>query len=71
LCGLDYGESHLSHSFPLASAAVSPILEISIQNGVGKIHNAVFIRAPIIRKIWGTCEVLATIEKEKIGRAHV
>jgi 5'-phosphate synthase pdxT subunit len=27
-------------------------------------YNAVFIRAPIITKIWGTCEVLATIGKK-------
>ena len=27
-------------------------------------YNAVFIRAPIITKIWGTCEVLATVGKE-------
>ena len=27
-------------------------------------YNAVFIRAPIITKIWGTCEVLATTGKE-------
>ncbi|HVQ01062.1 MAG TPA: pyridoxal 5'-phosphate synthase glutaminase subunit PdxT [Candidatus Thermoplasmatota archaeon] len=26
--------------------------------------NAVFIRAPIITKVWGSCEVLATLEKE-------
>jgi 5'-phosphate synthase pdxT subunit len=29
-------------------------------------YNAVFIRAPIITKIWGTCEVLATAGKEII-----
>ena len=27
-------------------------------------YNAVFIRAPVITKIWGTCEVLATAGKE-------
>jgi 5'-phosphate synthase pdxT subunit len=27
-------------------------------------YNAVFIRAPIIKKVWGTCEVLATTGKE-------
>ena len=27
-------------------------------------YNAVFIRAPIITKIWGTCEILATTGKE-------
>lgn len=27
-------------------------------------YNAVFIRAPIITKIWGTCEILATSGKE-------
>ncbi len=27
-------------------------------------YNAVFIRAPIITKIWGTCEVIATTGKE-------
>ena len=26
--------------------------------------NAVFIRAPVITKVWGSCEVLATLEKE-------
>jgi len=26
--------------------------------------NAVFIRAPCITKVWGSCEVLATVEKE-------
>jgi 5'-phosphate synthase pdxT subunit len=26
--------------------------------------NAVFIRAPSITKVWGSCEVLATVEKE-------
>jgi 5'-phosphate synthase pdxT subunit len=27
-------------------------------------YNAVFIRAPVITKIWGTCEILATAGKE-------
>jgi 5'-phosphate synthase pdxT subunit len=27
-------------------------------------YNAVFIRAPIIKKIWGTCEVIAKVGKE-------
>ena len=27
-------------------------------------YNAVFIRAPIITKTWGNCEILATVEKE-------
>jgi 5'-phosphate synthase pdxT subunit len=27
-------------------------------------YNAVFIRAPVIKKIWGTCEILATAGKE-------
>jgi len=26
--------------------------------------NAVFIRAPIITKVWGSCEIIATLEKE-------
>jgi 5'-phosphate synthase pdxT subunit len=26
--------------------------------------NGVFIRAPVITKVWGSCEVLATLEKE-------
>jgi 5'-phosphate synthase pdxT subunit len=26
--------------------------------------NAVFIRAPIITRVWGSCEILATLEKE-------
>jgi 5'-phosphate synthase pdxT subunit len=29
-------------------------------------YNAVFIRAPLITKIWGICEVLATVGKEII-----
>jgi 5'-phosphate synthase pdxT subunit len=28
--------------------------------------NAVFIRAPVIKKVWGSCEVLATLEKKII-----
>ena len=27
-------------------------------------YHAVFIRAPLITKIWGECEILATVEKE-------
>ncbi|VVB60858.1 Pyridoxal 5'-phosphate synthase subunit PdxT [uncultured archaeon] len=27
-------------------------------------YNAVFIRAPIITKVWGTCKVIATVGKE-------
>jgi 5'-phosphate synthase pdxT subunit len=34
--------------------------------GFKKPYNAVFIRAPIITKIWGTCEVLATVGKDII-----
>ncbi|RLF29411.1 MAG: pyridoxal 5'-phosphate synthase glutaminase subunit PdxT [Thermoplasmata archaeon] len=29
-------------------------------------YNAVFIRAPIIRKTWGRCEILAKINKEMV-----
>lgn len=32
-------------------------------------YNALFIRAPIIKKIWGKCEILATIN-EKIVAAR-
>ena len=33
-------------------------------NGFTRPFNAVFIRAPIITKTWGTCEILATAGKE-------
>jgi len=32
--------------------------------GFSSPFNAVFIRAPVITKVWGSCEVLATLEKE-------
>lgn len=32
--------------------------------GLQTLYNAVFIRAPIITKTWGTCEILATVGKE-------
>ena len=32
--------------------------------GFSSLFPAVFIRAPIITKIWGSCKVLATVEKE-------
>jgi 5'-phosphate synthase pdxT subunit len=32
--------------------------------GFKTLYNAVFIRAPIITKTWGACEVLATVGKE-------
>jgi len=34
--------------------------------GFSKPFNAVFIRAPIIEKVWGNCEVLAKIDKKII-----
>jgi 5'-phosphate synthase pdxT subunit len=36
---------------------------ISIK-GVSTPYNAVFIRAPVITKVWGPCEILATLGKE-------
>ena len=32
--------------------------------GFSKPYPAVFIRAPIIEKVWGNCEILAEIEKK-------
>jgi 5'-phosphate synthase pdxT subunit len=32
--------------------------------GFSKPYNAVFIRAPVIEKVWGNCEILSTIEKK-------
>ncbi len=32
--------------------------------GFSKSFNAVFIRAPIIEKVWGNCEILAKIDKK-------
>jgi 5'-phosphate synthase pdxT subunit len=32
--------------------------------GFSKEYNAVFIRAPIIEKVWGNCEILAEIDKK-------
>lgn len=32
--------------------------------GIRALYNAVFIRAPIITKTWGACEILATVGKE-------
>jgi len=39
--------------------------EINIE-GFADSYNAVFIRAPIIKKIWGNCKALAKIEKKII-----
>lgn len=39
--------------------------EINIK-GFADSYNAVFIRAPIIKKIWGNCKALAKIEKKII-----
>ena len=40
------------------------IIEIK---GFSKPYHAVFIRAPVIRKIWGTCEVLAEVDKKIVA----
>jgi pyridoxal 5'-phosphate synthase pdxT subunit len=32
--------------------------------GIAKSYHAVFIRAPVITKIWGTTEILATVGKK-------
>jgi len=33
-------------------------------NGFSSLYTAVFIRAPLIKKVWGKCEVLAGIDKK-------
>ena len=35
--------------------------------GFSRPYNAVFIRAPIIKKVWGACEVLAKIDEKIIA----
>jgi len=35
--------------------------------GFSKPYHAVFIRAPVIKKLWETCEILATIDKKIIA----
>jgi len=35
--------------------------------GFLKPYHAVFIRAPVIKKVWGTCEVLAKIDKKIVA----
>jgi len=35
--------------------------------GSSKPYHAVFIRAPVIKKVWGTGEILATIDKKIIA----
>jgi pyridoxal 5'-phosphate synthase pdxT subunit len=35
--------------------------------GFSKPFHAVFIRAPVITKVWGDCEVLATVQKEIVA----
>jgi len=35
--------------------------------GFSKPYHAVFIRAPVIKKVWGTGEILATIDKKIIA----
>ena len=32
--------------------------------GFSEPYNAVFIRAPVIKKVWGNCEVLAEVDKK-------
>ena len=34
--------------------------------GLSEEYNAVFIRAPVIEKVWGNCEVLAEIDKKVV-----
>jgi len=34
--------------------------------GFSKPYNAVFIRAPVIEKVWGSCEILSTIDEKII-----
>ena len=34
--------------------------------GFSKPYNAVFIRAPIIERIWGKCQILAKIDNKTI-----
>lgn len=34
--------------------------------GLSALYHAVFIRAPVIKKIWGTCEVLAEMDKKVV-----
>jgi 5'-phosphate synthase pdxT subunit len=35
--------------------------------GLSKPYNAVFIRAPIIKKVWGNCEIIGEINKKIIA----
>jgi len=35
--------------------------------GFLKPYHAVFIRAPVIKKVWGTCEILAKIDKKIVA----
>ena len=35
--------------------------------GFSKLYNAVFIRAPIIKKVWGKCEIISEIDKKIIA----
>ncbi len=49
------------NAFGRQKQSLERILEIE---GFTKPYNAVFIRAPVITKTWGDCEILATAEKE-------
>ena len=35
--------------------------------GFSKPYHAVFIRAPVIKKVWGTCKILAEIDKKIVA----
>jgi 5'-phosphate synthase pdxT subunit len=52
------------NAFGRQKESFEKIIEIK---GFSEKYNAVFIRAPIIKKVWGKCEILAKIDKKIIA----
>lgn len=52
------------NAFGRQKESFEKIIEIK---GFSKPYHAVFIRAPVIKKVWGTCEILAEVDKKIVA----
>ncbi len=52
------------NAFGRQKESFEKIIEIK---GLSKPYHAVFIRAPVIKKVWGTCEILAEVDKKIVA----
>jgi len=52
------------NAFGRQKESFEKIIEIK---GFSKPYHAVFIRAPVIKNVWGTCEILAEVDKKIVA----